>query len=120
MPYYVLINRASFDIEVQEDQRPGDPWILVKTNDCAPLWPKAEDNKMLRVKTTDEREITAPFKYDYVQCTLLQLKNKVSRYIHKKNWRHCILKFLSKPLVQFLYCTMHGSKEIYKKSFQTS
>lgn len=84
MPYFVLINRASFDIEVQEDQRPGDPWILVKTNDCAPLWPKAEDNKMLRVKTTDEREITAPFKYDYVQCTLLQLKNKVSLKIVQK------------------------------------
>lgn len=31
---------------------------------------------MLRAKTVDEDEITAPFKYDDVQCTLLQLKNK--------------------------------------------
>lgn len=76
MPFYVLINRAPFDIEVQEDQRPGDPRILVKCNDCAPLWPKAEGNRMLRAKTVDQDEITAPFKYDDVQCTLLQLKNK--------------------------------------------
>lgn len=76
MPYYVLINRAPFDIEVQEDKRPADPRILVKVNDCAPLWPKAEGNRMLRVKTVDMDEITAPFKYDDVQCSLLQLKNK--------------------------------------------
>lgn len=76
MPFYVLINRAPFDIEVQEDQRPADPRILVKTNDCAPLWPKAEGDRMLRAKTVDMEEMTAPFKYDDVQCTLLQLKNK--------------------------------------------
>lgn len=78
MPYYILINRSPFDIEVQEDQRPADPRILVKSNECAPLWPKAETNRMLRAKTIDEKEVTAPFKYDEVQCTLLQLKNKVS------------------------------------------
>lgn len=76
MPFYVLINRAPFDIEVQEDQRPADPRIVVKTNDCAPLWPKAEGHRMLRAKTVDQDEITAPFKYDDVQCSLLQLKNK--------------------------------------------
>jgi vacuolar protein sorting-associated protein 13A/C len=76
MPYYVLINRAPFDIEVQEDKRPADPRILVKANDCAPLWPRTEGNRMLRVKTVDMDEITAPFKYDDVQCSLLQLRNK--------------------------------------------
>lgn len=75
MPYFVLINRAPFDIEVQEDMRPADPRILVKSNDCAPLWPKAESNRMLRVKTLDTSEITAPFKYDDVQCSLLKLEN---------------------------------------------
>lgn len=76
MPYFVLINRAPFDIEVQEDQRPADPRILVKVNDCAALWPKMESNRMLLVKTVDANETTAPFKYDDVQCSLLQLKNK--------------------------------------------
>lgn len=76
MPYYVLINRAPFNIEVQEDKRPADPRILVKTNDCAPLWPQAEGDRMLKVKVIDTDEITAPFKYDDVQCSLLQLKNK--------------------------------------------
>ncbi|XP_070507341.1 intermembrane lipid transfer protein Vps13 isoform X3 [Chironomus tepperi] len=75
-PYYVLINRAPFDIEVQEDKRPADPRILVKSNDCAPLWPRSEADRMLRVKAVDTDEITAPFKYDDVQCSLLQLKNK--------------------------------------------
>lgn len=76
MPYYVLINRAPFDIEVQEDTRPADPKILVKVNDCAPLWPKAEVNRMLVANIHKTSEITAPFKYDDVQCSLLQLKNK--------------------------------------------
>lgn len=72
----MLINRAPFDIEVQEDQRPADPRIVVKTNDCAPLWPRAEGKRMLRAKVFGQQEITAPFKYDDVQCTLLQLKNQ--------------------------------------------
>ncbi|XP_065079310.1 intermembrane lipid transfer protein Vps13 isoform X3 [Ochlerotatus camptorhynchus] len=76
MPYFVLINQADFDVEVQEHLRPGDPWTRVKVNDCVPLWPKTEENQMLRVKAADHREITAPFKYTEVQCTLLQLKNR--------------------------------------------
>ncbi|EAT37516.1 AAEL010508-PA [Aedes aegypti] len=76
MPYFVLINQADFDIEVQEHLRPGDPWTRVKVNDCVPLWPKTEDNRMLRVKAADQSQITAPFKYTEVQCTLLQLKNR--------------------------------------------
>lgn len=76
MPYYVIINSAPFTIEVQEHQRPADPWIKVKTNDCAALWPKAE-TQMLHVRTEDEtKEVTHPFKYTDVQCTLLRLNNK--------------------------------------------
>ncbi|XP_055538544.1 intermembrane lipid transfer protein Vps13 isoform X2 [Wyeomyia smithii] len=76
MPYYVLINRAEFDVEVQEHLRPGDPWTRVKVDDCVPLWPYTEENRMLRVKASGQPEITAPFKYTEVQCTLLQLKNR--------------------------------------------
>ncbi|XP_029725509.1 intermembrane lipid transfer protein Vps13 isoform X2 [Aedes albopictus] len=76
MPYFVLINRADFDVEVQEHLRPGDPWTRVKRDDCVPLWPKTEENRMLRVKAVDQSQITAPFKYTEVQCTLLQLKNR--------------------------------------------
>ena len=76
MPYFVLINRAEFCVEVQEDQRPADPWIKVKPNDCMPLWPKTAENRMLKVKSCDSEEVTAPFKYTDVQCTLLQMKNK--------------------------------------------
>lgn len=76
MPFYVLINRAPFDIEVQEDKRPADSSILVKTNDCAPLWPRAERDRMLRAKAVDQEQITASFKYDDALCTMLELKNK--------------------------------------------
>lgn len=75
-PYYVLINRAAFDIEVQEEKRAADPRILVKSNDCAPLWPRAETDRMLRVKVVGTDDISAPFKYDDVQCSLLMLKNR--------------------------------------------
>ncbi|XP_039442815.1 intermembrane lipid transfer protein Vps13 isoform X7 [Culex pipiens pallens] len=76
MPYFILINRADFDVEVQEHLRPGDPWTRVKVEDCVPLWPKTEENRMLRVRAVNSTQITAPFKYTEVQCTLLQLKNR--------------------------------------------
>ncbi|XP_052870380.1 intermembrane lipid transfer protein Vps13 [Anopheles cruzii] len=76
MPYFVLINRANFDVEVQEHLRPGDSFTKVPINGCVPLWPKTEDNRMLRVKSADLPEVTAPFKYTDVQCTLLQLRNR--------------------------------------------
>uniref|UniRef100_A0A182NLZ6 Vacuolar protein sorting-associated protein 13 n=1 Tax=Anopheles dirus TaxID=7168 RepID=A0A182NLZ6_9DIPT len=76
MPYFVLINRAAFDVEVQEHLRPGDPWTKVGVNECVPLWPKTEENRMLKVKSCDLPEVTAPFKYTEVQCTLLQLRNR--------------------------------------------
>lgn len=76
MPYYILINRAPFDIEVQEFKRPADPRIIVKKAGCSPLWPKSEECRMLRAKIVDTDEITAPFQYDDVQCSLLRLNNK--------------------------------------------
>ncbi|XP_055620155.1 intermembrane lipid transfer protein Vps13 isoform X3 [Toxorhynchites rutilus septentrionalis] len=76
MPYFVLINRAEFDVDVQEPLRPGDPWTRVKVNDCVPLWPKTEENRTLRLRADGYPEITASFIYTEVQCTLLQLKNR--------------------------------------------
>lgn len=76
MPFYILINRAPFDIEVQEYNRPADPRIIIKNQSCQSLWPKSEDCKMLRAKIVDTDEITAPFKYDDVQCSLMRLNNK--------------------------------------------
>uniref|UniRef100_A0A182FL84 Vacuolar protein sorting-associated protein 13 n=1 Tax=Anopheles albimanus TaxID=7167 RepID=A0A182FL84_ANOAL len=76
MPYYVIINRSMFDIEVQEYLRPGDPFTKVGVNECVPLWPRMEASRMLIAKSCDRREITAPFKYTEVQCTLLQLRNR--------------------------------------------
>lgn len=77
IPMYVMMNKAPFTIQVQEDRRPGDPWIEVKPDECVPLWPKAESSRMLRVKTEGDISASSAFRYNDVQCTLLKIKNKV-------------------------------------------
>lgn len=76
MPYYILINKSPFAIEVQEDQRPADPWLTVNPDDSIPFWPKNLANKMMRVKTVDEIDVARSFNYTDVQDTLLKLDNK--------------------------------------------
>lgn len=78
MPFYMAINRTPFTIQVQETNRPGDPWIVIEPEQCVPLWPKS-DKKTLHVRAGDDGEtVTRPFKLDEAQCTLLKMKNRVS------------------------------------------
>lgn len=72
-----MMNKTPFVIEVQEDKRPADPWVQVEPDQCVPLWPKTDSNRMLRVKAIDDVNISRPFKYTEVQCTLLKMNNKV-------------------------------------------
>lgn len=86
MPFYVLINKAPFAIEIQEDQRPGDPWLRVDSEDSIPFWPKNRSNKMMRVKTVEDNDVARSFNYTEVQNSLLRLNNKVSdKTFNKKN-----------------------------------
>lgn len=80
MPYYILLNKAPFTIEVQEDQRPGDPWLSVGSEDSIPFWPKNSSNKMMRIRTAEDRNVANSFDYTTVQDTLLKLDNSVSIY----------------------------------------
>ncbi|GLH16637.1 Vacuolar protein sorting-associated protein 13A [Gryllus bimaculatus] len=75
-PYYVLLNSASFSIEVQEAERPADPWIIVEPNGCSPFWPRSSNTKHLRARVAGSSEMTASFSYDTVYTTLLRLDNK--------------------------------------------
>lgn len=77
IPMYVMMNKAPFTIEVQEDRRPGDPWIEVPQDQCVPLWPKTDSSKLLRVKTKDDMNLSSPFRFNEVQCSLLRFNNKV-------------------------------------------
>lgn len=77
MPFYVLTNKAPFTIQVQEDKRPGDTWVVVEPEQSVPFWPKA-DCKTLHVRAGDDETISRPFKFDEAQCTLLKWENKVS------------------------------------------
>ncbi|XP_055686925.1 intermembrane lipid transfer protein Vps13 isoform X2 [Lutzomyia longipalpis] len=73
LPNFILVNKAPVDVEVQEENRPGDPWLLVPSQECIPLWPKVESNPMLRIRV--EGIVTPPFRYTEVQCSLLKLPN---------------------------------------------
>ncbi|XP_021940255.1 vacuolar protein sorting-associated protein 13 isoform X3 [Zootermopsis nevadensis] len=77
MPYYVLVNNASYIIECQEADRPADPWIKVKPGECSPLWPRSKDQKKeMRVRIQDTSDMSAPFSYSTVHTTMLKLFNK--------------------------------------------
>lgn len=76
LPFYVLVNKANFDIEVQETSRPSDPWISIPANTVKPLWPKTDLNQMLRARCCDDpTNVSSGFRYTDVQITLLRLAN---------------------------------------------
>lgn len=81
MPYYVIINSTSYQIECQELDRPADPWIQVEPNACSSLWPKStHEEKLLKLRIKDTSEISSPFLITESHTTLLKLKNKVSYF----------------------------------------
>lgn len=82
MPFYVLVNKAPYTIEVQENSRPGDPWIKVEEDQCIPFWPKS-NMEMLRVKVADDADTSRPFKFTDTQCILLRLNNKVQLELYE-------------------------------------
>lgn len=77
MPYYTIINNCEFDLEVQDFERPADPWLLLEAGKCAPYWPRGasagESKNLLRVRVGSH--ITIPFQYDIPECCLLRLNN---------------------------------------------
>ncbi|XP_017018537.1 intermembrane lipid transfer protein Vps13 [Drosophila kikkawai] len=73
IPFYIVCNRCRFPIELQEQSRPADPWLLLETNQFEPLWPKTESKNNLVVRV--EGKITPAFDYTEVICTLLKLED---------------------------------------------
>lgn len=77
VPYFTIINRAPFSIEVEDmDRAEESKWLKVKSNDCSPFWPKSDVRKTVRARCEGFPEVTEAFKYAEVQCTLLRLNNK--------------------------------------------
>jgi vacuolar protein sorting-associated protein 13A/C len=77
MPYYVIVNNASYVIECQEADRPADPWVKVKPGECSPLWPRSKDQKKeMKVRIHGTSEMSAQFSYSTVHTTMLKLSNK--------------------------------------------
>lgn len=76
LPFYVMVNKAPFDIEVQESSRPSDPWISIPANSVRPLWPKTDLHQVLRARCCDDpTNVSTGFRYTDVQITLLELPN---------------------------------------------
>ncbi|XP_017837309.1 vacuolar protein sorting-associated protein 13 isoform X2 [Drosophila busckii] len=73
IPFYIVRNKCSFNIELQEQKRPGDPWLLLQPQQCEPLWPKHDSSHKLLVRVDDR--LTPAFDYTEVTCTLLILNH---------------------------------------------
>ncbi|XP_054740711.1 intermembrane lipid transfer protein Vps13 [Anastrepha obliqua] len=71
IPFYIASNKCYFTIDLQEQSRPGDPWMTVLPNSCTPLWPKDDSDMMLIARVLGQ--CTPAFKYSEAQCTLLKL-----------------------------------------------
>ncbi|KAF5306759.1 hypothetical protein FQA39_LY01517 [Lamprigera yunnana] len=76
-PFYIIVNNSAFSIECEEFDRPGDPWIKVEPKSCVPLWPRSEkEDKLLKLRILNTKEISAPFLYTESHSTLLKLPNQ--------------------------------------------
>lgn len=98
MPFYVLMNKAPFAIQVQDNKRPGDTWLTIEPEDCAPLWPRSESNT-LHVRVKDDENISRPFKFTEVQCSLLKMKNRVNIQLKWPEMKKQELNFLVFQLI---------------------
>ncbi|KAH8253644.1 hypothetical protein KR032_006328 [Drosophila birchii] len=73
IPFYIVCNRCRFPIELQEQARPADPWLLLETNQFEPLWPKTHNKHKILVRV--KGKVTPAFDYTEVICTLLKLED---------------------------------------------
>ncbi|XP_017049520.1 vacuolar protein sorting-associated protein 13 [Drosophila ficusphila] len=73
IPFYIMCNKCHFDIELQEQSRPADPWIHLEPHQFEPLWPRNDSKNNLVVRV--EGKVTPAFDFTEVICTLLKLEN---------------------------------------------
>ncbi|XP_055373962.1 intermembrane lipid transfer protein Vps13 [Condylostylus longicornis] len=78
IPYFVAINKCiDFSIEIQEHNRPADPWTTIGPDECIPFWPQGEASNRMVVRILGETQSSVPFPYDEGHHTLLKLDNSV-------------------------------------------
>ncbi|XP_017078120.1 vacuolar protein sorting-associated protein 13 [Drosophila eugracilis] len=73
IPFYIVCNKCRFDIELQEQSRPADPWLHLEPNQLEPLWPRNDIRNNLVVRV--DGKMTPAFDYTEVICTLLKLED---------------------------------------------
>ncbi|TDG48268.1 hypothetical protein AWZ03_005223 [Drosophila navojoa] len=73
IPFYIVHNKCRHTIELQELNRPGDPWLAVEELEYKPLWPKSETHRKLILRVG--QQVTPAFDYTEASCTLLKLPN---------------------------------------------
>ncbi|XP_050687793.1 intermembrane lipid transfer protein Vps13-like isoform X2 [Eriocheir sinensis] len=73
-PFYNILNKASYDIEVAEVDVPQAEWFTVMAGECIGWWPVGSKHQVyVRVRGT--QDTTAAFPYDRPLSTVLALPN---------------------------------------------
>lgn len=118
-PYYVIINNASFAMECQENDRPGDSWLTIEPKSCSALWPKSElDDKLLKLRVKDTDEVSAGFLYTESHTSLLKLKNKVSILFLSRTISSVafLVRWDQRRHTNFRRCNLHKSGTLRKRN----
>lgn len=74
-PFYKILNKAPFDLEVIEVGLPQAEWFTVLSGECIGWWPVGS-GRLLRVRVRGTKDATTAFPYEHPVCTLLALPNK--------------------------------------------
>ncbi|KAK8381851.1 hypothetical protein O3P69_015099 [Scylla paramamosain] len=73
-PFYSILNKASYDIEVSEVDVPQAEWFTVLAGECIGWWPMGS-NRQVYVRVRGTPDTTAAFPYDRPLSTVLALPN---------------------------------------------
>lgn len=74
-PFYKILNKAPFDLEVMEAEFPHAEWFTVLSGECIGWWPIG-NGRRIHVRIRGTSEMTAALRYDQPLSTLLYIPNK--------------------------------------------
>lgn len=85
-PFYSILNKASYDIEVSEVDVPQAEWFTVLAGECIGWWPMGS-NRQVYVRVRGTPDTTAAFPYDRPLSTVLALPNMYGGILGEVNMK---------------------------------
>lgn len=73
-PFYKILNKAKYDLEVIEVGVPSAEWFTVLSGECIGWWPVGS-GRLIRVRVRGTEEMTQPMSYHRPLAILLKLSN---------------------------------------------